>query len=169
MHKTKFSVLLGCAILFNVPAEAQLSTNPWLEPNSEDAIAEVYRKNRNNSSPEFYNGDNTVLEERPTYAQLPEDNKNDNGVLSKVKNLFSKEETTHSTQPVETEAAPVKRRIISGGKKISRARPRSSTAAAESSGGFGDLGGSLGFSGGDFSNVARKVKRSVNSFTKKFK
>ena len=155
MFDAKCKVLLVVILLAAVPAQAQLSANPWVDPNSEEDIAAVYQKNKNTNRPEAYFGDNTVLKERPVYTNIPkESDKEDSGFTDRMKNLFSKKKN-EAANPTPTQN--LKRRVISGGKKISNQKQ------AVSGGGSGmpDLG--FDFSGGSFTKIIRRIQNSFNA------
>jgi len=155
MFDARCKVLLVVFLLTAVPARAQLSANPWVDPNSEENIASVYQKNKNTNRPEAYFGDNTVLEERPVYANIPkESDKEDSGLTDKMKNLFSKKKSEEAN-PTPTQN--LKRRVIHGGKKISN--QKQAVSGGES--GIPDLG--FDFSGENFTKIIRRIQNSFNA------
>ena len=86
------------ALIINMAqAKAQLSTNPWLEANDEEAIAEVYEKQNRRDRQQnlrYTPGDTVTIDRTGAYIQ-PEENKEDGGFFAKLGTMFdSKEETT---------------------------------------------------------------------------
>lgn len=161
MFGRECKIALVVLLLSGGAAQAQLSANPWVDPNSKEAVSEVYQKDRSNNAPLAYSGDNTVLEERPVYVNVPkEDASSDDGMLARMKKAFSKEKPQQSVQQ-----APVQRRVVSGGKKISRTR-RSGAPGADNLGDMSDFGF-------DFSGMVRKLRNyfnaSLNAVSKEFR
>lgn len=157
-------------MMLALPAEAQLSTNPWVNPNTDESVAEVYQKNRHQSQPIAYYGDNTVLEERPIFPEETQPQaKEDDGMFDKLKNMLHNDDKPAQQQVAQTSRP--QRRIIRGGKKISR-RPQRSSASASSAGST-DFGFDFNDFGGNFSGVINKVQRvitnNLNAITRQFK
>lgn len=84
------------ALVLNIAQanSAQLSTNPWLEANDDEAVAEVYRKEqrRQNLRSLNYQAEGTATIDR-THAYIQDASENgateeDEGLLDKVKDAF---------------------------------------------------------------------------------
>lgn len=84
------------ALVLNIAQanSAQLSTNPWLEANDDEAVAEVYRKEqrRKNLRSLNYQAEGTATIDR-THAYIQDAGENgateeDEGLLDKVKDAF---------------------------------------------------------------------------------
>ncbi len=79
------------ALVLNIAQanSAQLSTNPWLEANDDEAVAEVYRKEqrRQNLRSLDYQAEGTATIDR-THAYIQDTEEDDEGLLDKVKNAF---------------------------------------------------------------------------------
>lgn len=84
------------ALVLNIAQanSAQLSTNPWLEANDDEAVAEVYRKEqrRQNLRSLNYHAEGTATIDR-THAYIQDAGENgateeDEGLLDKVKDAF---------------------------------------------------------------------------------
>ena len=84
------------ALVLNIAQanSAQLSTNPWLEANDDEAVAEVYRKEqrRQNLRSLNYQAEGTATIDR-THAYIQDAGENgateeDEGLLDKVKDAF---------------------------------------------------------------------------------
>lgn len=79
------------ALVLNIAQanSAQLSTNPWLEANDDEAVAEVYRKEqrRQNLRSLDYQAEGTATIDR-THAYIQDTEEDDEGLLDKVKDVF---------------------------------------------------------------------------------
>lgn len=79
------------ALVLNIAQanSAQLSTNPWLEANDDEAVAEVYRKEqrRQNLRSLDYQAEGTATIDR-THAYIQDTEEEDEGLLDKVKDAF---------------------------------------------------------------------------------
>lgn len=77
-------------------AHAQLSYNPWEDPNDPETVSKYYEKLRKSEQEniEYYEPEApTELDRTSAYLELPSEEDEDTGILSKVGNLFkSKEE-----------------------------------------------------------------------------
>lgn len=82
------------ALLANIAmAQTPLSSNPWIESNDEDTVAEIYRKEqrRNKNRGLNYQAEDTATIDR-THAYIQDDEipqNKDEGLLDKVKNAFN--------------------------------------------------------------------------------
>ncbi len=78
------------ALIINMAqAKAQLSTNPWVEANDEEAVAAIYEKQshrQNLQSLNYQGGDSITIDRTQAYIQPEEEEK---GFFDKVGNLFS--------------------------------------------------------------------------------
>ena len=104
--------LIFCGLLLNLSvARADLSTNPWLEPNDEEEIAKVYQKKRYREQRfEYDEEDEDVIEiDVQQQQQLPDEEQiqkasgkssassSDGGVLNYVKSVFNSEDDGEKT------------------------------------------------------------------------
>ena len=125
------------ALIINMAqAKAQLSTNPWLEANDEEAIAEVYEKQNRRSRQQNlrYTPGGTVTIDRTSAYIQPGENKEDEGFWDKLGNMFdSKEE---ETALVPNTAA--NRRALAAARRPAPAQQDDSWTSAY------DVGGQLG-------------------------
>ena len=86
------------ALIINMAqAKAELSTNPWVEANDEEAVAEIYEKQnrRHNVQSLHYQAGETVTIDR-TQAYIQPETEEEEGFFDKVGDLFSSEDATES-------------------------------------------------------------------------
>jgi len=91
MQKRIAFICLLILIAPSLPAKAQLSTNPWLQPNTEEDVADVYEKNRkknNINNIESYTPEETVVIDNTDYDTTAEESSKSN-LLDKISGLFN--------------------------------------------------------------------------------
>lgn len=89
-----FTLSLFIATSSITMAHAQLSYNPWTEPNDAETISKYYQKleKMQNDSIEYYEPEATTeIDKTAAYLEVPpppSDSDEDSGLLNKVSNLF---------------------------------------------------------------------------------
>jgi len=161
MMKKSFFCYFVLLMLMPPLAYAELSANPWENPNSEEDIAEAFSDE--NGEPT----QNVPGEVSKTYLKIPENGTSNDGFLGKVKNIFHSED---KSEPVNIAPNPsqqqqqqvlARRRGLTGRKKSAVRR----TAGSDTGGGFLDS-----IDTGGFSDMMDKVKGfNMKSLTDAFK
>ncbi len=94
LQKIIIVVTVLLALWFNMAQinAQELSTNPWLEANDEEAVEAVYQKeqkrSRRQSTLQYQTEETTTIDRTHAYIQ-PEENEEDEGFFDSVKNLVS--------------------------------------------------------------------------------
>lgn len=92
--------LIIAALLLSANAQAKtvLSPNPWVEPNDKETINEIYQKNqqKNNQAAASYVPETSVEIDvsrkiQKTTRNVAAPQKQNSGMISKIKNMFTKE------------------------------------------------------------------------------
>ena len=108
--KKQILIILLCLII-NIPTtEAQLSYNPWLDPNDEENIKEVYdkqlKKNNNNQANYIPQEHTTIERIEKTHVTKEKaqssNNKSDSDFMQKISNMLSNDEKTTSQPKQKT-------------------------------------------------------------------
>lgn len=86
-------ILFLILVLSATEVSAQLSTNPWVNGNSEETVAKIYQKQRRRgiqSREQNYSVDDMVTIDRShAYIQLDNEEGKDESLMDKVKNVFN--------------------------------------------------------------------------------
>lgn len=162
MMKKSFFCYFMLLMLAAFSAHAELSANPWADPNTAEDIAEVYGNEQGGNAAQ-----NVPSEVAKTYTKVPERGSSE-GFLSKVKNMFNSKGTNDTaavTPEVSQQQQVLARRRRLSGRKKTAVRKASSWESEE--GGFLD---SVDMPSGDFSGMMDKVKGfNLKSLTNAFK
>ena len=147
--KKSFICCFALLMFVTRPAFAELSVNPWVEPNTPEDIAEVYNNSGMSVSPSDIPG---------TYTRVQEKKSSGSGFIAKIKGMFSSEKHSGEvanvvSQPDPNQQVLARRRSLSGRKKTAENRSRKSNANNND----GILGG-IDVPSVDFSGIVSKVK-----------
>lgn len=143
-------------------ARAELSANPWLEPNTAEDIAEVY-----NDSNEGQNPQAVPDEVAKTYTRIQENRSSGESVLDKVKGMFHSKETVAET-PQEARQISQNQQVLARRRSL-RGKRKSAVRSAPAESGGGILDG-VDMPSPDFSGIVDKVKGfNFKSLTNAFK
>lgn len=79
----KAAIYLGIYLMMTSPIRAQLSMNPWEEPNDEDTVAAIYEEQQRfllNEAEEYEPEETTVIDRSYAYIEVPiEENEDGDG------------------------------------------------------------------------------------------
>lgn len=98
MFIKKAAVYLGIYLMMTSPLMAQLSINPWEEPNDEDTVAAIYEEQQQfllNEAEEYEPEETTVIDRSYAYIEVPieeneeEDGEGGRGIWSVIRGIFA--------------------------------------------------------------------------------